>query len=274
MRPPAPVAPPPAPPVVMPTPPPAPPALMGQQPPVPQAPSRAQQMLEEAMGDRSGYAAKAPWLALANAGFATAAGQSPHALSNIGQGGMAGMQFYDRAMQQDAVERMKQAALALQLENAEEGKRKSRVEEGQGERKLGILGRTADVGEKKEAREAGRESGELDYIASGAELRRAQADYYRENKGKENLLKEADAAADREAKAEAMDKVFGRADPAKYQALLPEKKIAAYRARGLPLTPELKMHALASAKAAIAKGASREAVMSRLRQLGIEEDAE
>lgn len=50
-------------------------------------------------------------LALAQAGFATAAGQSPHALSNIGAGGVAGLEALQSMRKERALRRMRETQL-------------------------------------------------------------------------------------------------------------------------------------------------------------------
>ncbi len=50
-------------------------------------------------------------LALAQAGFSMAAGQSPHALSNIGAGASSGIEALQKAKQQRALQRMREAQL-------------------------------------------------------------------------------------------------------------------------------------------------------------------
>lgn len=62
-------------------------------------------------GGSSGDEKRDGWLALAQAGFATAAGQSPHALSNIGAGGVAGLDALQKMKQQRALQRMREAQM-------------------------------------------------------------------------------------------------------------------------------------------------------------------
>lgn len=43
------------------------------------------------------------WAALATAGFGAAAGRSPHALQNIGEGGLGGLQFYQKQREEEPI---------------------------------------------------------------------------------------------------------------------------------------------------------------------------
>lgn len=248
--------------------------------PEPQPPSAARGVIEEAMANRGD---KAPWLALAAAGFGTAAGTSPHAMTNIGQGGLKGIEMYDRMSDRNARDRLAAATAMLNVENQDRQAGFRQQELGQGERRLGYEGQRVEQERLNQKRQRENDAAELDFErekernagserAARADYYNAQAEYTRETKGKnpQALMRDADAAADREAKAAAMDTAMGKPDPAKYQAILPQKKIESYISRGLPLTPELKNYALAQARAAIAKGANPEAVNQRLMQMGIQ----
>lgn len=74
-----------------------------------------------------------PWLALAEAGFATAAGNSPHALQNLGAGAMSGMANYSQQQKEadtvnEAADRLTQEAkqhrdtIAIEQQNADTNK--------------------------------------------------------------------------------------------------------------------------------------------------------
>jgi len=78
--------------------------------------SAARDTINELLADR---ASNAPWLALAKAGFATAAGNSPYALQNIGAGGVAGIDEYSRLMERNARDRLLAAQQALLQERAD-----------------------------------------------------------------------------------------------------------------------------------------------------------
>lgn len=249
-------------------------------PTAPQAPSAARNVVEEMMSNRGG---NAPWLALAAAGFGTAAGTSPHAMTNIGQGGLKGIEMYDRMSDRNARDRLAAATAMLNVENQDRQAGFRQQELGQGERRLGYEGQRVEQERLNQKRQRENDAAKLDFDrekernagserAARADYYNAQAEYTRETKGKnpQALMRDADAAADREAKAAAMDTAMGKPDPAKYQAILPQKKIESYISRGLPLTPELKNYALAQARAAIAKGANPEAVNQRLMQMGIQ----
>lgn len=74
------------------------------------------EMTRQAMLDDSPVTSEDKGLALAKAGFAMAAGDSPHALQNIGRGAMVGAESLQQMRQQRALQRMRevqaQAALA------------------------------------------------------------------------------------------------------------------------------------------------------------------
>lgn len=69
-----------------------------------------------------------PWLALAHAGFAMAAGQSPHALTNIGQGALAGVEDYQKQKEEAAKESQQQGTLKQQAENLYEQTKEKRAQ--------------------------------------------------------------------------------------------------------------------------------------------------
>jgi len=248
-------------------------------PPMPQQPSAARGVIEEAMANRGD---KAPWLALAAAGFGTAAGTSPHAMVNIGQGGLKGIEMYDRMSDRAARDRLAAATTVTGIEQQDRQAGFRQQELGQGEQRIGIARdelRSKDA-DRKQAREDAaaklrHEERKLDAErperAARADYYSAQAEYTRDIKGRnpQAMQRDADIAADREAKAAAMDTAMGKPDPAKYQQILPMKKIESYVARGIPLTPDLKAYAMSQAKAAIAKGADPSAVNQRLMQMGI-----
>lgn len=248
-------------------------------PPMPQPPSAARGVIEEAMANRGD---RAPWLALAAAGFGTAAGTSPHAMVNIGQGGLKGIEMYDRMSDRAARDRLAAATTVTGIEQQDRQAGFRQQELGQGEQRIGIARdelRSKDA-DRKQAREDAaaklrHEERKLDAErperAARADYYSAQAEYTRDIKGRnpQAMQRDADIAADREAKAAAMDTAMGKPDPAKYQQILPMKKIESYVARGIPLTPDLKAYAMSQAKAAIAKGADPSAVNQRLMQMGI-----
>lgn len=148
-------------------------------PPMPQQPSAARGVIEEAMANRGD---KAPWLALAAAGFGTAAGTSPHAMVNIGQGGLKGIEMYDRMSDRNARDRLAAATTMLGVENQDRQAGFRQQELGQGERRIG-LGydelRSKDA-DRKQAREdaAAKLRHEERKLDVEAPLRRAQAGYY------------------------------------------------------------------------------------------------
>jgi len=64
---------------------------------------------------------RAPWMALMQAGLSTMAGTSPNALSNIGQGGAAGLQAYTRSMNKLEDAKDKSLDIQAKLEEAQRG---------------------------------------------------------------------------------------------------------------------------------------------------------
>lgn len=259
--------------------PPSQPAMGGPSQMPAQPPSAARGVIEEAMANRG---SNAPWLALAAAGFGTAAGTSPHAMVNIGQGGLKGVEMYDRISDRAARDRLAaaQAMLGAEQQDRQAGFRQQEL--GQGEQRIGISRdelRSKDA-DRKQAREdaAAKLQFERDKERNASPERNARADYYsaqaeytRDIKGRnpQAMQRDADIAADREAKAASRDAATGQQDGNKYQQILPMKKIESYVARGIPLTPDLKAYAMSQARAAIAKGADPAAVNQRLMQMGI-----
>jgi hypothetical protein len=75
-----------------------------------------QQMLQREEADR----ARAPWLALIDAGGAMAAGQSPNALSNIGTGIQSGLKSYTGAIQGDNTTQGQLAGAQMGVLNAQQ----------------------------------------------------------------------------------------------------------------------------------------------------------
>jgi hypothetical protein len=64
---------------------------------------------------------RAPWMALMQAGLSTMAGTSPNALTNIGQGGAAGLQAYTRSMNKLEDAKDKSFDIQAKLEEAQRG---------------------------------------------------------------------------------------------------------------------------------------------------------
>jgi len=67
--------------------------------------------MDKLLGDDQPLSAQDKWMALARAGFAAAAGSSPHALQNIGAGLSKGVESLDELRKERAINRMKQATL-------------------------------------------------------------------------------------------------------------------------------------------------------------------
>jgi hypothetical protein len=79
--------------------------------------------LQNRLSEREARLAKeedrAPWMALMQAGLATMAGTSPNAMSNIGQGGVAGLQAYTRSMNKLEDAKDKSFDIQAKLEEAQ-----------------------------------------------------------------------------------------------------------------------------------------------------------
>lgn len=79
--------------------------------------------LQNRLSEREARLAKeedrAPWLALMQAGLATMAGTSPNAMSNIGQGGVAGLQAYTHSMNKLEDAKDKSFEIQAKLEDAQ-----------------------------------------------------------------------------------------------------------------------------------------------------------
>jgi hypothetical protein len=79
----------------------------------------------------AGEEERAPWMALAKAGFATMAGKSQNALSNIGEGAKEGLADYVQAKKDIAAGEDKRFALANQLSQAERAEKLASVKYGE-----------------------------------------------------------------------------------------------------------------------------------------------
>lgn len=79
--------------------------------------------LQSRLAEREARMAKeeerAPWMALMQAGLATMAGTSPNALTNIGQGGVAGLQAYNHSMNKLEDAKDKSFEIQAKLEEAQ-----------------------------------------------------------------------------------------------------------------------------------------------------------
>jgi hypothetical protein len=80
-------------------------------------------VLQNRLSEREARLAKeedrAPWMALMQAGLATMAGTSPNAMSNIGQGGVAGLQAYTHSMNKLEDAKDKHFEIQAKLEEAQ-----------------------------------------------------------------------------------------------------------------------------------------------------------
>ena len=103
--------------------------------------------MDKLLGDDQPLSAQDKWMALARAGFASAAGSSPYALQNIGAGLSKGVESLDELRKERAVNRMKQATL-LQSQRSEDLSNDAR------NRQLVISSRGVDIQGAREIREA------------------------------------------------------------------------------------------------------------------------
>ena len=77
--------------------------------------AKAAERLAAMEGRAAEEEAKAPWMALAEAGFATAAGDSPFALQNIGKGAQKGLESFAKSRERAAAAEEKRFALESDL---------------------------------------------------------------------------------------------------------------------------------------------------------------
>lgn len=156
-----------------------------------QPPSAARGVVEEMMAGNRGD--KAPWLALAAAGFGTAAGTSPHALTNIGQGGLKGIEMYDRMSDRAARDRLAAATSMLGVEQQDRQAGFRERELGQGDTRLrqGARQIEAEDRNRQEQRAIDRDKQGFEVRKfeegaperrAGVDLKSAQAEYYRDAK--------------------------------------------------------------------------------------------
>ena len=142
-------------------------------------PSAARNVVEEIMANRG---SNAPWLALAAAGFGTAAGTSPHAMVNIGQGGLKGLEFYDRMTDRAARDRLQAATAMLNAEQQDRQAGFRQQELGQGERRLGYEGQRVENERLNQQQQRENDRAKLLHeerkLDMEAPLRRSQAGYY------------------------------------------------------------------------------------------------
>lgn len=157
-----------------------------------QPPSEARGIMEEMMRNRG---SNAPWLALAAAGFGTAAGTSPHAMTNIGQGGLKGLEFYDRMSDRAARDRLAaaQSIIGAEQQDRQAGFREREI--GQGERRLGYEGQRVENERLNQKQQRENDAAKLRHdelkLRQDEPVKRAQANMYdanaeytREQKGK------------------------------------------------------------------------------------------
>ena len=77
-----------------------------------------------------------PWMSLAQAGFATAAGRSPNALTNLGQGATSGLNAYQKERQTEALIGDRHLRARVYQDTARERERANRSREGMSAAKL------------------------------------------------------------------------------------------------------------------------------------------
>ena len=103
--------------------------------------------MDKLLSDDQPLSAQDKWMALARAGFASAAGSSPYALQNIGAGLSKGVESLDELRKERAINRMKQATL-LQSRRSEDLNNEAR------NRQLDISSRVVDIQGAREKRES------------------------------------------------------------------------------------------------------------------------
>jgi hypothetical protein len=103
--------------------------------------------MDKLLGDDQPLSAQDKWMALARAGFATAAGSSPYALQNIGAGLSKGAESLDELRKERAVNRMKQATL-------EQSRRSEDLNNEARNRQLDISSRGVEIQGAREKRES------------------------------------------------------------------------------------------------------------------------
>jgi hypothetical protein len=121
--------------------------------------------MDKLLGDDQPLSAQDKWMALARAGFATAAGSSPHALQNIGAGLGKGVESLDELRKERAINRMKQATL-------EQSRRSEELASEDRKTTAGIQQQLADV-------QKGRLAIERDPKSPENKERKDRGEYYR-----------------------------------------------------------------------------------------------
>jgi hypothetical protein len=122
--------------------------------------------MDKLLGDDQPLSAQDKWMALARAGFATAAGSSPHALQNIGAGLGKGVESLDELRKERAINRMKQATL-------EQSRRSEELASEDRKTTAGIQQQLADV-------QKGRLAIERDPNSPENKERKDRGEYYRD----------------------------------------------------------------------------------------------
>ena len=122
--------------------------------------------MDKLLGDDQPLSAQDKWMALARAGFATAAGSSPHALQNIGAGLGKGVESLDELRKERAINRMKQATL-------EQSRRSEELTSEDRKTTAGIQQQLADV-------QKGRLAIERDPNSPENKERKDRGEYYRD----------------------------------------------------------------------------------------------
>lgn len=100
--------------------------------------ARLRQQVEELLAQSQGQGKNDGWMALAKAGFTAAGGTSPYALTNIGQGGVAGIEDYQKSQAARAAEQAKALGLGLNLSQLDETGRANMAQEADRRARTGL----------------------------------------------------------------------------------------------------------------------------------------
>lgn len=122
--------------------------------------------------------------AIARAGFAMAASRNPYFFGALGEGGLAGLDAYEKSKQEALMNRVRSAEIQQAMDKFGEQKRATGVSEKTDEKRLSLTERELDMREKEYNRkvkeyEEGK-AGEAELRSAEIALRRAQANYYSE----------------------------------------------------------------------------------------------
>jgi len=119
---------------------------------------------------------------IARAGFAMAASRNPYFFGALGEGGLAGMDAYEKSKQEALLNRVRSADIRSDMDKFSEQKRATGVGEQDAEKRLGLAERNVILAEKDyEAKQQQYNDGKITNEAlaqAEVRLKNAQADYY------------------------------------------------------------------------------------------------